>query len=446
MVAEGRLADVAASLKQQLGPEGHGVGISTTTNDTTASSTAKRAQSKARTVSRPGDKGRTTVLGRQYQVSRRQIQRLSIRSAGILENLERYGEQHPEMMRKGLEALDCLISQSPVEACEALAKAAGQLRVIKLLVRHSRIPMQLLVGNIEDREASDRARIQKMDDAKQARMDAEAVGARLAEEADKASWLWNRRIERKERGLPPEGEDEEGKSTRNPHHMLSFGDVSERLRVASEAALELVAMQVAGKAAEEAAERAEAEEAEEAEEQELSELSAEERAVVEREEVHSLGLEMLYRMSHKGKRPATFVGRGNDRVAEGLSHVAISVPRTVHIEIKDTMFKWDGLVGNAIAGEAALVRKLDAAQQLAAAKMTSSQMAAAAKAELEKRVADLAKEEERRAKLAAKRKAISAAREHDRREEEKRMEAKMTLDTDYTGAPLSTLNRINTHH
>ena len=50
----------------------------------------------------------------------------------------------------------------------------------------------------------------------------------------------------------------------------------------------------------------------------------------------------------------------------------------------------------------------------------------------EKRAAELAKEEEKRAKLAAKRKAIAAAREHDRREEEKRIEAKLTLHTDYT--------------
>lgn len=312
--------------------------------------------------------GQTSLKAKGLRATRRQVARLQNRCVGIMEALELYGVDHPEMMMAGLEALDCLITLSPAEATVALDKAGAGRRLTKLLSRHARLPLQMLIQNVEERVATELARKQKIEEAKQARLEAEEVGRRLAEEADVASRQWNRRLERQAAGLDPD-DDEDDQAAEEAAGELA----SKRARAESEAADD---------------DEEEADGDEEGEnESRFSEFTPDERAQVEREEVHTLGLELLYRVSHKGKRPPIYVGRGNDGLAAGLSQVEICVPRKPKVEITSAMFKWDGMVGTAIAAAAKRQRadtetveekreKALAAKQAAEAKAAEEQEAA----------------------------------------------------------------------
>lgn len=333
-------------------------------------------------------RGQTSLKAKDLKATRRHVARLQNRCMGVLQNLELYSMDHPEMMLAGLEALDCLISHSPPEATVALQQVAAGRRLTKLLSRHARLPLASLVQNVEERIASDLARKQKIEEAKQARLEAEEVGRRLAEQADKASRQWNRRVERQAAGLDPDGDEDED-------------------------ADELAANEIEGQR-ERAAENERAVDEELCKEQDkesqLSDATPEERAEMEREDVHVLGRELLYRLAHKGKRAANHVGRGNDGLAEGLAQVPICVPRKPTIELADAMLKWDGLVGTAVAASAMKLFGAVETEEEKRAKALAAEQAAAEQAAKNKEAEERARESERKRRLQAKKKAIAAAR------------------------------------
>lgn len=344
-------------------------------------------------------RGQTSLKAKDLKATRRQVARLQNRCVGILQNLELYSTEHPEMMLAGLEALDCLITHSPVEATVALQHVAAGLRLTKLLSRHARLPLASLVKNVEERIATDLARKKKMEEAQKVRLEAEEIGRRLAEQADKASRQWNRRVERQAAGLDPADYEDEDE---NAAELAASELQSTRERAA----------QRRGNTDEE--KRSDADNA-----SEISDFTPEERAQAEREDAHALGRELLYRLSHQGKRAATHVGRGNDGLAAGLGQVQIRVPRKPTIELADAMFKWDGLVGASVAAAA---KKLLGGSETEEEPLSAEQAAEEAKAP-----EDRAREAERNRRFAAKKKAIAAARALEEREKKRLSEHSATV-------------------
>ncbi len=348
-------------------------------------------QASQPTVTKPRKsqyRGQTSLKAKDLKATRRHVARLQNRCVGILQNLELYSMDHPEMMLAGLEALDCLISHSPSEATVALQQVAAGRRLTKLLSRHARLPLVSLVQNVEERIATDLARKQKIEEAKQARLAAEEVGRRLAEQADKASRQWNRRVERQAAGLDSDDDEDEDAAG------LAANEIQRKRERAAENQRNVDE------------ERCK----EEDKESQLSDATPEERAEMEREDAHILGRELLYRLAHKGKRAANHVGRGNDGLAEGLAQVQICVPRKPTIELADAMFKWDGLVGTAVAASAKKVFGAIETEEEKRAKALAAEQAAAEQAAKDKEAEEQARASERKRRLQAKKKAIAAAR------------------------------------
>ena len=335
--------------------------------------------------------GQTSLKAKDLKATRRQVARLQNRCVGILQNLELYSTERPEMMLAGLEALDCLITHSPLEATVALQQVAGGLRLTKLLSRHARLPMASLVKNVEERIATDLARNKKIKEAQKARLEAEEIGRRLAQQADKASRQWNRRVERHAAGLDPDDYEDEDEEDEDEDEDAAELAASELLRTRERSAQHRV--------------NADTEEQSAVEDHasESSDVTPEARAQVEREDALVLGRELLYRLAHQGKRAANHVGRGNDGLAAGLGQVQIRVPRKPTIELADAMFKWDGLVGTAVtaAAKKLLLEGLETEE-----KPLSVEQAA----ESAKDAEDRTREAERNMRLEAKKKAIAAAR------------------------------------
>lgn len=334
--------------------------------------------------------GQTSLKAKDLKASRRQVARLQNRCVGVLQNLELYGTDHPEMMLAGLQALDCMITHSPSEATVALQQVAAGRRLTKLLSRHARLPLATLVQNVEDRFAADLKRKRRMEEAKKTRLEAEEVGRRLAEEADKASRQWNQRVERQAAGLDPDDEEDEHAAELAARELQSERERAAETRWDGN-------------------DEHRSKDAHDKEPQ-RSDFTPEQRAQLEREDVHALGLELLYRLAHRGKRAANHVGRGNDGLAEGLSQVQIRVPRKPKLNLSDAMLKWDGLVGSAVATATKQMHEALESEEEKRAKAQAAEKAAAAQAAEEKEAEARRRETERKKRVEAKKKAIATAR------------------------------------